>query len=392
MNNEKKIRAEVKDLLAQNEWKCNAAGRNFVAEKISELPQPHRFDENAKAEIIDMLKYAEEVGGCKPGESFEYLNADGEKATANVYGLYDIPDGLVNPFVVCFSGHMAAYLFAFETVRWHLKTVGNVLPMFFTGKEGNKGLFKSVFERECGLMVKTEAEAYMRCLELMAPEYYVRRFEREVSDTDTKGNFSEMLALAKAQNLKEATFLLCSGNFSYDKRLLAEGMLELAKQEYKGIKINLAVIHCPIETNLSVPEGHISELLLGYVAASLGPLLKDTTPLRTDIAPDLSKERYLLPGVAEADWSRFEDLIVNYSNMGWPNYQELLYGISHEEAVTNIIMADLRARNSFLPEQYDHALYTDIFMYHDFVGRYQYGKDFEEYLADSPDRKFFDAE
>ena len=201
-----------------------------------------------------------------------------------------------------------------------------------------------------------------------------------------------MLALAKAQNLKEATFLLCSGNFSYDKRLLAEGMLELAKPEYKGIKINLAVIHCPIETNLSVPEGHISELLLGYVAASLGPLLKDTTPLRTDIAPDLSKERYLLPGVAEADWSRFEDLIVNYSNMGWPNYQELLYGISHEEAVTNIIMADLRARNSFLPEQYDHALYTDIFMYHDFVGRYQYGKDFEEYLADSPDRKFFDAE
>lgn len=392
MAKNEKIRAEVKDLLAQNEWKCNAAGRNFIAENISELPEARKFDENDEYAFSQMLKYAEEIGGCKPGESFEYLNADGDIATAKVYSLYAVPEGLINPFVVCFSGFMTAHIYAFETIRWHYKKTGELLPIFCTGKEGNKGLFKSVFERKSGLMVQTEAEAYMRCLELMAPEYYVRKFEREVADTDTKGNFSEMLTLAKAQKLEEATFLLCSGNFSYDKRLLAEGMLELAKPEYKGIKINLAVIHCPLEYRFfDVPEGHISELMLGYVAASLGPMTKDTTPLTTSTAPDFSKERYLLPGVSEADWSKFEDLIVNYSNMGWPNYQELLYGISHEEAVTNIIMADLRARSSFTPDSYDRALYNDISMYQDFVGRYYYGKDFEEYLSDTSDKKFFEA-
>ena len=101
--------------------------------------------------------------------------------------------------------------------------------------------------------------------------------------------------------------------------------------------------------------------MLGYIAASLGPLTKDTCSL--DDAPDFSKERYLLPGVLEADWSVFEELITRYSNMGWPNYQELLYNVDHKTAVLNIIEADLRARASFTPEAYEDAIRCDINCY-----------------------------
>ena len=197
-----------------------------------------------------------------------------------------------------------------------------------------------------------------------------------------------MYALAKSLGLKEATFLLCSGNFSYDKRLLAEGMLQLRDKKYADVKINLAIIHCPLWVGFSVPEGHISDLLLGYVAASLGPLMKDTAPLTlSSEAP--KAERYLLPGVAEADWTMFEELITDYSNMGWPNYQEILYGVNHEDAVTNVILSDLYARASFTPEGYDHALLDDLKAYRKLVGEYQSGTDFLDFLIHTPDKKFF---
>ena len=63
-----------------------------------------------------------------------------------------------------------------------------------------------------------------------------------------------------------------------------------------------------------------------------------------------------MPGVFGADWEKFRDIIVNYSNMGWPNYQEILYGIDHEEAVANIILSDLFARASYTPEEYDRGI------------------------------------
>ena len=134
---------------------------------------------------------------------------------------------------------------------------------------------------------------------------------------------------------------------------------------------------------------YLSELLLGYVAASLGPMLKDTTPLSTDILPDFTKERYLLPETEDEDWGCFRELITEYSNMGWPNYQELIYGIDHETAVENIILADLHARSSFSPEGYDEALRADIKKYQEFVGEYKQGTPFLEFLINSPDEGFF---
>ena len=381
------IVAEIREFLNENGWRCNAAARQAVYEKFGAQPQ-HELKWSDWAMV---LGYAQLVGGASSGEEYGYIDARGEVATAKVYGLYDIPANLTNPFLVCFSGFMTAPIYTFEALRWHRKTIGELLRIFCTGKEGNKGLYRSVFERENGIMVKTEAEAYLRCLSLLGDEKFMRQYERAVSDTDTHGNIDEMYAMAKSLGLKEATFLLVSGNPTYDKRLLAEGMLQLRDKKYADVKINLCIVHCPARFDFAVPEGHLTEILLGYYAASLGPLAKDTTPLSLSLKPREGAERYELPETEDIEWIVFRSLISDYSNMGWPNYQELLYGVPHEEAVLNIILSDLRARSCFTPESYDEALLQDIERYQAFLGgAYVQGADFEKYLIETPDAKFFE--
>lgn len=378
------LRNKVRELLIENGWKCNADGRKFIADRLSITePRTDNFDVNAA------LEAAIKIGSQKPGTTYRYFDANGDIARAQVYDLYDIPAELTNPFVICFSGMMTAHLYAMEAVRYHAMEVNELLPIFCTGKEGNKGLFKNVFDRTEGVMVQTEAEAYLRPLSYLAPEAWVRLYQRAVADIDTKGNFDEMYNLAKELGLGEITVLLCSGNFSYETRLLAEGMLALRNPKYADVTINLAVLHCPVCTDLAVPEGHFSELFWGYIAASVGPLMKDAAPLTIYGEKDEKAERYLLPGTAEADWEPLREVITHYSNMGWPNYQELLYGVEHEEAVINIILSDLYARASFTPEGYDKALLEDIKTYQDFVGTYEKGTDFQKFLEWSTDYKFF---
>ena len=381
------IIAEISKFLQKElDNKCNAPARQAVYEKFGFLPE-HKLTWSDWAMILD---YARIVGGARPGDEYGYIDARGEVATAQVYDLYNIPKGLKNPFLVCFSGFMTAHLYTFEALRWHYKVTGELLRIFCTGKEGNKGLYKKVVERLKGLMIGSEAEAYLRCLSLLGDEKFMWQYERAVADTDTRGNIDEMYAMAKSLGLKEATFLLVSGNPTYDKRLLAEGMLQLRDKKYADVKINLCIVHCPPRYDFAVPEGHLTEILLGYYAASLGPLAKDTTPLSLSLKPREGAERYALPGLEDADWSIFRTLISDYSNMGWPNYQELLYGVPHEEAVLNIILSDLRARSCFTSESYDEALLQDIRTYQKFLGgAYIQGENFEEYLDMSPYVPYF---
>ena len=100
-----------------------------------------------------------------------------------------------------------------------------------------------------------------------------------------------------------------------------------------------------------------------------------------------------MPGVAKADWEEFRDIICYFSNMGWPNYQELLYGISHEEAVANIILADLFAKKSYSPRDYDYGIEGHIWRYQNFLGdAYNSDKEsFLEYLKNTTDKKFFEG-
>lgn len=373
-------KALMQSLLKENDYQCNADGRNFIAARMPVLT-PRTLEEKKWKPI---LEYAEEVGGCKPGTSYSYPNAQGTTSQVKVTSLYDLPENMVNPYLVCFSGMMTAHLYAFEVIRWHVKKQSQLLPLLAIGKSGNKGLFDKVFNRTKGIVVKAEYEAYLRALCIMAPENYIRSNQRICEDMSTAGNFDEMYLFAQEKGLQEATFILCSGNYSYDKRLLAEGMLQLKKEKYANIKINLVLVHCPLYLNFNVPEGHISEIHLGYAAASLGPLMKDTVPFGTDA----TEGRYLMPGVDEADWSIFEELITNYSNMGWPDYQEILYNIEHKTAVENVIASDLYARQSFTAKAYDEGIISDIAHYQQKSKEYS-GGDFLEYLRETPNSRFF---
>ena len=54
-------REQFMALLKSNEFKCNAAGRRFMAERVKvSKPRPVTTD-------MDTLRYAEEIGGLKPG-------------------------------------------------------------------------------------------------------------------------------------------------------------------------------------------------------------------------------------------------------------------------------------------------------------------------------------
>lgn len=361
------MNGKIKEFLDKSGYNCTRETRTEAAETLGRSYTPDRKKQTLNRCAADVIKYAIEVGGAKHGSSYEYRNAQDDISVARVFDLYQIPEDLVNPVLVCFSGYVPAALYTLEAYRAYKVKFGKELPLFATGKGGNKGLFEKVFGSSEGLMVDTEAEMYMRIMEQFLDSDIVRQNQRIVADTDTKGNFSEMYQLAKAKGYKEVTLILCSGQPWYTKRLLAEGMLEYGKPEYADVKINLVVLDCPLTLEMNVPEGTVSEVMLGYIAASLGPLMKDTTPLTTEVVPDLSKERYLLPGVAEADWSKFEELITYYSNMGWPDYQELLYGVDHKTAVYNVIMADLRARFSFSKESYEAAILRDIYRYESFL-------------------------
>lgn len=137
-------------------------------------------------------------------------------------------------------------------------------------------------------------------------------------------------------------------------------------------------------------DGHLSETMLGYIAASLGPLMKDTVTFDGSSSSE-NPERYLMPGVAEADWSVFKELISEFSNMGWPNYAELLYGTAHEEAILDIILSDLHARGSFTKDSYDEGLAEDLEAYQQFVGKYEGGENlahFIDYLQSTPEKYF----
>ena len=382
--------AEFKELLKSNDYKCNAAGRAFMAERVKVLKPRHTHWSTA------LFKAAEELGGLKAGHTFEYKNAQGGTSTARVVDLYDLPEGMVNPFLYCFSGVMHAPLYAFEALRFYAKKSGQVLPFISSGKEGNKGLFKDLFYRddEKALIRGTEYDSYYRIMAELADYDWVYENYTTCEDDDTEGNLVELYEFAKSKGLNEVTFVMVSGNPYYDKRLLAEWMWQLRQEKFSEVRINLVLAHCPVWYSYNryvIPEAQVgSEIAMGYIAASLGPLYKDTITFDGKTTSE-RPERYLMPGVAEADWEMFRDLIVNYSNMGWPNYQELLYGIDHKEAVENIILSDIFARASFSAEDYDRGIWAMIDDYKMFLGGgFDPKKEtFESYLKGTTEKKFF---
>jgi len=384
-----KSREEFMALLRSNDLKCNASGRQFMAEHVKVLMQ-RPIDVN-----LSTIIKAEKLGELIPGETFPYPNAQGTMSEARVCSMYDLPKDMTNPYLYCFGGVMTAPFYAMEILRFYAKQTGQILPFVSSGKEGNKGLFKKLFYREEGFIKKTEYDAYYAIMNRMAEEKWVYANYEICNDDDSEGNLIEMYEFAKKRGMKEITLVICTGNPFYDKRLLAEWMLQLKAEKFREIRVNLVVAHCPIFltfNRVSIPEARITEIYLGYIAACLGPLAKDT--IGFDGKTDSSKpERYLMPGVAEADWEEFRDIIVNFSNMGWPNYQEILYGVDHETAVANIILSDLYARHSYAVRDYDFGIEGHIARYTQKIGGlYVPCQSFLDYLVGTSDKKFFEQE
>lgn len=373
---------QLHELLNKSGYKCNADGRKFIYENMPEIPK-----RDIGKGWENTLEYAEEIGGFPFGAYFCYRDAHSNISNAIACNMYSLPSDMKNPILVCFGGMMTAPLFAMEIIRFYAKQHNCLLPFLAIGKEGNKGLFEKVFNRNSGIVIQTEYQAYLNIMEKMAPSDYVRANEQAFYDTDTAGNLIELYEFALKKGLKEVTYILCTGNPFYDKRLLAEWLLMLRDKKFSKVKINLVIAHCPLFLTSHLPEGHVSELLLGYAAASLGPLMKDTISFDGQTSSE-KPERYLMPGVKNADWEKLRPLICFYSNMGWPNYQEILYGIEHKEAVANIIISDLQARKSFSAEDYDNGILADIADYQKVVGQYQTG-DFMNYLKNTPDMPYF---
>ena len=357
-------REDFQKLMVENAYRCNAAGRQFMAERVN-IVKPRQVNLDAET-----LRYAEEIGGLRPGDTFKYPNAQGGISKAVVCSLYDLPKNMVNPYLYCFSGFLTAPLFAMEILRFYAKSTRRALPFLTSGKEGNKGVFKKLFYRSSGLIRKTEYDTYTALMaQITGKDYAYRNY---------------------------FPFVICSGNPFYDKRLLAEWMWQLKQEKFAAVKVNLVLAHCPIflpkTDKVVIPEAKISEIYLGYIAACLGPLKKDTVRLN-GVTKSAAPERYGMPGVFGADWEKFRDIIVNYSNLGWPNYQEILYGIPHEEAVSNIILSDLFARNSYTPEEYDEdeGIKNLIEDYLNFIGgSFQKQCKFKQWLLNTPDKRYFE--
>ena len=370
--------------LSENDFKCNAAGRNFMAERVKVIaPRPVTVDEAT-------LDKAEELGSFLEGSVFEYTNADGKIATVRVCSLYNLPKNMENPYLYCFGGVMTAPFYAFEILRFYAKQTGKLLPFVSSGKEGNKGLFNKLFYRDYGLIRKTEYDSYYAIMARMSEHRWLYSQYETFNDDTTEGNLMEMYRFAKDRGIGTITLILCTGNPYYDKRLVAEWMWLLKNSAYASVKINLVVAHCPrfISESIAIPEARISEIYLGYIAACLGPLRKDTITLDGKTQSE-KPERYLMPGVKETDWTDFRDIIVNHSNMGWPNYQEIIYGIPHQEAVANIILSDLFARASYTPQDYDRGIDDMLQLYIRFLGGPFVKGDFCKYLRNTVDKRFF---
>lgn len=325
---------------------CGADGRKEMTRRVKVKEQRPLPPKNTSQKIFEL---AEILGG-----SF------GHKI-AQTCSLMNIPE-MVNPFLVCFSGHMGAPLFAMEAIRFYAKNHGKLLPFLAIGKGGNKGLFEKVYNRSEGIVIGSEAEAYCNIMSMMAPETYVRKYQQTFNDMDTEGNLRELYRFAKEQGLQEVSYILVTGQPWYDARVLAEWLWMLNRDEFAEIKINLVMVHCPIWLKGHTPDTSVSEISLGYVAASLGPLTKDTIGFDGKTKSD-RPERYLMPCAKGVNWSVFKEVFSNYNNMGWPDYSKLLYKTPHDEAVAEVFMAHLFALKSFNANTYDEGVKKDVEYY-----------------------------
>ncbi len=391
---------EFNELLAKQNYLCNAEGRKKISKKVKVLsprPIPETWTHHgwfSSATEIDtdiMLFHAREIGGCECGQRYEYPTPHGIQRAVVTMLSDAFPQNPEAPTVVVrFSGNMNPWV-AMEVIRFYAKRYGELPEFLAIGKADNKGLFDKLYNRKKGFIIGSEAEAYCNIMSLMAPESYARKHQQTFNDISTAENLRELYRFAKEKDWKEANFILVTGQPWYDRRLLSEWMLMLREEEFADVKLNLTLAHSPIWLQGNSPDTKLSEISLASAAACLWPLTKDTVPLVNGLCTKVKQgERYLLPDLLHPNLLIFEELIRKYNASGWPNGSEVLFKTSHEEAVKEVMLAHLFAEASFSPEDYDEGVFNDILLYQQFVGEFDGAteQEFLQWCINTPDQPF----
>ena len=348
---------------------------------------PHRISAWRLLDLPDVFFWAQEIGGLCPNQTFTYPNAQGSYSTAITCSINGVPR-LKNPFVVAHHGLVTAPLYALDVIRYYAKKYHELLPFIAIGK--HNVIFDKLYNRNSGIICKSEANAYYNIMSMLAPESYARKYQKATEANFYVDNIEGLYYFAKAQGLDEISLILCSGQSSSDKAILSRWMYMLKDDKFADIKINLALVICPMWLKGNTPDNYQSEISLSRQACNIGEMMQDTITFDGQTKSS-SPKRYSLQSTAKSYFKAFEYIIKNYNCFGHPLHSHELYGTNFKDAVEEVFKACLWADASFVPEDYENGIKIDIAEYKSIVGRFT-GKtedDFLKWCIASPEINFW---
>lgn len=385
-------------IIEEDGWRFNAAGRINTSSAIH-LPTPFSSPAGTKEWLIK----SSDIGGLKPGYTMRYPTYSGYNVI-KVCSLDDLPEKMVNPKIVCFSGYLAAWVLALEILRRLGQETDTLTEILAIGKECNKGLYKDVYEANYGLIRNTEYETYLNTLEQILPRSFVRKNQQIFEDIDTAGNLRELYRFAREKGMKEVTYILATGQPWYDKRVVGEFPLPfiLNPEEYKDVKVNFVLVHSPLWLTGHLPENSVNPIAVGYSLASIGPLLQNYICLQDDYSYSCffeKKERVNhLPNEllirTHPFWKESEPYFMWGNNMGWPDYEIRRYDCCKQKAIEHIHISHLVALSCISKQKYESGLEETI---KDYKSYFSYlpadnasEKEILEWCKESPKESYFD--
>jgi len=354
---------------------------------------PTHIQAHRPISIEDVYYWAEEYGGIEVNQRFNYPNAQNTTSTAITCTIDGVPK-VKNPFVVALSGSITAPLYALDVIRHYAKKYNQLLPFIAVGNHDT--LFSKLYKRDKGIVTKSEADAYCNIMSMLSPECYANKYRQDLDDIFYNENLRGLYAFAKLRGFDEVSFILCSGQPWYDKRLLGKWMYMLQHWDFKDVKVNLVLVHCPAWLNGHTPDNQISKISLARVANSIGILTHRTAKLdgKSEIVSPLSPQRYVIKqGLPKQNYCMFEQVIKHYNALGLPVYSSTMFNTKFKQAVEDMFLAYLYAYESYTPEEYEDGIRRDIAFYQNTVGRFT-GTTEEEFLKwciESPNINFWAA-
>ena len=312
--------------------------------------------------IEDVFYWGEEYGGIAPNSKFNYNGACA--ITCSING---IPK-MKNPFVVALSGQVTAPFYALDAIRYYAEKYHELLPFIAIGNSHDV-IFDKLYCRRKGIFNShSEADIYYNIMSKLTSETYARKYQQEIKNFVPY--YSEHLEglhhFALAKDLDEVTFIICSGQASYDRCMLSRWLYLLNDPQLNEVKINLVVVKCPTWLNGNTPDNKISEISLGRVAHNIGEMVRGTTPFRNNPHP----YRYNMCCANSGQFTAFEDIIKNFNCFGHPQHSHELYGTKFNDAIKEVFKAVVYAAKSYSIKDYEEGIMKDIEFYQSINGKF----------------------